>query len=246
MSRQTANVTTVVDAVDELGQEPGLSLQALRDSFDVGDEVHVRVRGYRGAEGGLRLGTIMSKESSFALVRFDKGPQKIPYKRLMRVRTAKPVVLEAPNDSRPSHTALRAVPSAFENVRLLDGRSKQQRSERYRAQQAMFTPATEPDEQEPPPPPPPEPVVPPPPPAPPVPTAPEAHAAASTPADVAAWMDMGQSLLPSLKLTAERLRSEAQILADQAQELMDQSDTRLKEADEVGKHIAILERLHTS
>lgn len=86
------------------------NLQDLRQHFEAGEEVLVQKRQYSGVVSGVRIATVVRKELSFATVKFpDNSVQKVPYKRLQKMRPPAPIA----DDKSP---LLRAVPNAFCNV----------------------------------------------------------------------------------------------------------------------------------
>jgi hypothetical protein len=214
------------------------NLQALRDSFQIREEVHVEFRGYNGGAPKVRMGEIIGKEAAFATVKFDRGTQKIPYTRLMRCRP--PADIEpapAPqNDVRPP-AALRSVPRAFAQLNAepaprpepAPAPAPSPAPSPAPTMRVVESPKHQPDE---------------------VCSDRQSHEAipalkrSDTPDDVTAWLDMGASLLPSLRATEKRLRDDARELAEQAEALMERSDAKVKEADGVAKYLKVLERLH--
>lgn len=96
--------------------------QERRDEYSVGDQVFVIRRAYAGKQSTHR-GTVVEKHSAAALVRIDgKGgkpshKEMVAWGKLMRCPTEAPI-LKAENTGKSTETLLRAVPTAFSNVKL--------------------------------------------------------------------------------------------------------------------------------
>lgn len=229
-------------------------LQELRDSFEIGDTVMVTFRKYGDRPSSVREGVIIEKETAMARVKFDTKTEKIAYSKLARAANAvargetflhKKKHAE-PNQQQHKHPPLRVVPPAFstleKHIEIVDA-----------VGETVPPPAPKaPPEPIPMPPPAPTPDPAPPEPLPaeePPPDPPTANKAAAKPAssdlvgDLQAWIEMGSTILDTLRETESQLRAQAEELAAKAEELMAESDEKITKADQIAKQIALVDGL---